>query len=469
MRKNIYIVLIGLFMLGMAPSLLHSENIIDSLTTPDPNIRKYFPRWKVCENDIRIQIHQSFIVLGADKSLLDMSNIEVLAAPRVDPNMPYDLLTITCGKATMNANEITASIPRLAEYLSGLVSFVNGQELFPPKRDYCYTEIAPESPMDPTQAKAILSYLEPSNVDHAITVSLFEQTLKIGSSDFWIKSIIGNDQIGYPFWNGGEAKVVLKRPLYVNPYDESRERIPNLINAYLGVGYKLSNGLVDEDWNALSWIPRRKLNSGPDAKLIAGFDFHMPFLPEFGLAFNIEVPMERFKDKDFDRTDYFFNYDVTDLIFETPPNTLNYAKIPFLRGNGQATLFYNWWLNKEKGENFFRFDVGINYYEIREALSYFDNGKQTSYMTTNDVEGLKLYKPNEFGDWIYLKAEYRNQAVYPFGLSVQYSNQIILSKLYLPIVKWLYVEAKYATPLRHTQYFETKNFFMISPVFRITL
>ncbi len=470
MRKNIFIIVIGLLMLGMMPSQLKSQNVIDSLTTPDPNIRKYFPRWKVCENDIRIQIHQSFVVLGVDKSLLDMSNIEVIAAPRIDQYVPYDLLTITCGKATMNANVITSAIPRLAEYLNGSVSFLNGYELYPPKRDYCYNEIAPETPMDQTQAKAILSYMEPSNVDHSITVSLFEQTLKVGSSDFWLKNIIGNDPIGYPFWNSGEAKVVLKRPLYVNGNEESRDRIPNLINAQLGVGYRLESGLYSDEVNALSWVTRRKLNSGPDVKIIAGFDFHIPFYPEIGISVNAEIPTQKLKNKDFDRT-YYASYNAAsfpNLNYSPGEKSTDFAVVPFLRGSGQVALFYNWWLNKEKGENYFRFDLGISYFEVREMLSYFDGNKHTFTMT-QDAEGLQLYKPNEFGDWVFAKVEYRNQAIFPFGMSVQYSNQILLGKLYIPIFKWLYIEGKAAVPLRHFRYFENQTFFMVSPTLRITL
>ncbi len=472
MRKNIFILLIGLFMLGMAPDMLFAQSsVVDSLTTPDPNIRKYFPRWKVCENDIRIQIHQSFVVLGVDKALLDMSNIEVLAAPRVDQYAPYELLTITCGKATMNANVIAESIPRLAEYLNGSVSFVNGLELLIPKRDYCYSEIAPETPLDQTQAKAILSYMEPTNVDHSITVSLFEQNLKIGSSDFWLKNVVGNDAIGYPFWTAGEAKLLLKRPLYVNSNDESRERIPNLITAYLGFGYKLESGLDSKDVNALSWIQRRKLNSSAEGKLVAGFDFHMPFKPELGLAVNIETPLERVKERNFDRTAYAA-YDLSkfpDVSYSPGEKTLDYAVVPMLRGNGQVSVFYNWWINQDKGENYFRFDLGLNYYEIREMLTFYNKDVSTFTMTNSGVEGLKLYKPNSFADWVYAKVEYRNQAIFPFGMSIQYSNQTMLGRIYIPIIKWLYIEAKAAVPLRDNHYFESQSFFMISPIIRITL
>src|SRR5574344_389756 len=271
MRQKFYILLMGLMILGIVPSIAHAETIIDFLTAPDPNIRKYFPRWRICENDIKIQIHQSFVILGYDKKMLDRNNSELLAAPRTDVDLPYEIFSISCGKAHINSNEINNNIPQLAEYINGTYSFRTTEELAVAKRDYCYSEIPAETPVTESQAKAILSYLEPTHVDHAITASLFEQSLKIGSSDFWLKSIIGNDPAGLMFWSAGEAKVVLKRPLYVNDDEESRDRIPNLANAYLGASYRITSGIEENTHNALSWVSRRLLNSGPSAKMVAGF------------------------------------------------------------------------------------------------------------------------------------------------------------------------------------------------------
>ena len=468
MRKNIYILLIGLLLLGAAPEFLKAGTFVDSLTTPDPNIRKYFPRWRICENDMKIQIHQSFLILGYEKSKLDMSNIEVLAAPRTDINLPYEILTITCGKSTMNSNDINNNLAKLLEYINGAISFTTNLDNYPPKRDYCYSEIPPETPVNESQAKAILSYMEPTNVDHAVSLSLFEQNLKIGSSGFWIKSTVGNDPIGYPFWNAGETKIVLKRPLYINEDEDSKDRIPNLVTAYLGGGYRITAGL-DNSSGALSWISKRTLNSGPTGKLVAGFDFHMPFMPEAGIAFNLEVPLEKLQDKNIDSSDYGFLTDPSKLeLIKLEGNDVVKGIAPILRGSGQVTMFYNWWLDKEKAENYFRFDLGVSYAEVREMALLWDVPAGAHKITTN-ATGLKTYKNSEFADWMFAKVEYRNQASYPFGMSLQVSNQIMLGKIYLPIFSWLYVEGKYATPLRTARVYESENFFMISPVIRITL
>lgn len=469
MRKKIYLFLIGLLTLSAVQGL-YAQTVIDSLTTPDPNIRKYFPRWRICENDIKIQVHQAFIIMGYDKKDLDMSKIEVLAAPRTDQWQVYDILSISCGKASMNANDINNNIPQLAEYINGSASFQTGEELNPPKRDYCFTEIPPSTPVTESQAKAILSYLEPTNVDHAITVSLFEQTLKVGSSDFWIKSLVGNDPAGYPFWSSGDSRIVLKRPLYVNNDDESKDRIPNLANAYLGGAYKITSGVNENSSNALSWVSRRKLNGSISGKVVAGFDVFMPFKPEAGISFNIDVPLEKLKEKGVKVKDFAYDNSeerLSNIEFNREGQLIGIA--PISRANGQVTAFYNWWLNKDKAENYFRFDVGMAYSEVKEMALVYDVANSRNIITNYGIGGLKTYKPSEFGDWVFLKAEYRNQASFPFGGSIQYSNQILLGRIYLPVLKWLYVEGRYATPLRHVRPYEVKNFFMVSPVLRITL
>ncbi|HOQ49728.1 MAG TPA: hypothetical protein PLV01_07865, partial [Candidatus Kapabacteria bacterium] len=149
------------------------------------------------------------------------------------------------------------------------------------------------------------------------------------------------------------------------------------------------------------------------------------------------------------------------------------AVAPVIRSTGYATVFYNWWLDKSNPENFFRFDLGINYSEVREtALYHYPNTTNgLNYeITVENVTGLKTYKPKEFADWMFAKVEYRNQAIFPFGASIQYSNQIMLGRIWLPLFSnWFYLEAKYSTPLRTERPYEIKNFFMISPLLRITI
>lgn len=475
MKKYLLPIILGFVFLGIASSQAMAQmSVIDSLTNPDPEIRKYFPRWRICETDLQIQIKQAFVIEGYDQRTLDISNIEVLAAPHSDPTLPYDVLLVSCGQASMASNKLSASMNRILEFISGKYSYKTNEEMIPAKRDYCFIEIPPEVPVTKPMAAAILSFMEPNNVNHAISLSLFEQSLKLGSTDFWLKSILGTDQIGYPFWEAGEGKVILKRPLYKNTDYRTYKRIPNLITAYLGGGYRITSGL-DNTSSMLSWVSSRKLNSGPSGKLIAGFDFNMPFFPEAGIQFNIELPLETMKEKSINSSDYAKYYDhLASVQFSDPTDPRAAFQpegiAPMLRATGQLTAFYNVWIDPKAPENYFRFDVGLNYNEVREVLCYRDNNVQQTKIAFNNVYGLKTYKPSEFGDWLYLKAEYRNQSTYPFGASMQYSNQILLSRIYLPIIgDWLYVEGKYSTPLRKARPYEIDNFFMISPVLRITI
>ena len=145
------------------------------------------------------------------KSRLNEQKIEVLAAPRKEGN-PFEILLITSGEESLNSVQID-------EHMSDLADFINGIKPFDPKfpgkdiRKYCHEDISPELPVTPIQATAITNYFQPTNVTQSISVSLFEQSLKVGTTGFWIVSQIGNDEIGYPFWSAGESKVFATIPL----------------------------------------------------------------------------------------------------------------------------------------------------------------------------------------------------------------------------------------------------------------
>jgi len=489
MRKVVTLFFVLFFGLGLTQvqgQEVSRKAMVDSIKAIDSEVQKYFPRWKICETDLQIQIYKTFQLLGYPEKELDMTQIEVLAIPKTVDNVydPYEILIISCGRAFMNTSELEANLGILLDFITGAESYLN-PDYTPqfPRRDYCYIEIPPNIPVSENQAAAIQNYLEPTNVMHSITVSLFEQTLKIGDTDFWLKSVFGDDAIGYHYWSSGQAKIILKRPLYVNTDAKTSAKIPNLINAYLGGGYRITTGLEDKN-GLFEFLPNRVLNGAVNGKIIAGFDFHLPMHPQAGVSFNYEPPLDN-KSEMTVEIENFGKYDVpTDdgTIYGNPLMTPdrngefsedNIEKIvPVLGSTGQFTLFYNWWLDKYNPENYFRFDVGISYSEVQEYayIKNPQNRKQGFYLTTNDILGLRMFKPNEFADWLFLKAEFRSQAAYPFGMSLQMSNQILLGRLYLPLLTpWLYLEAKYATPLRTARPYEIENFFMISPVLRITI
>lgn len=456
---------------GLFSQTIDRKAVYDSLTTLNPEIRQYFPRWKVCEQDLQLQLYQTFLTLGYDKKDLDMQNVEVLAAPRTFDDLPYELLLVSCGKASMGSVEIQSNLSSLLMgFLSGEFYYQGPDRGFPKDRatrDYCYNDIPISLPPSSDQTAAIIDYLKPTNVNHAITLSLFEQSLKFGETGFWLRSMIGNDQIGYHFWSAGESKIVLQRPLYINDDSETNNRIPYLIDAYIGGGYRITSGISDEK-SLLSWVKDRKLNLGDGGKIIGGLDFHFPFYPEAGVKLNLELPLKGLDDVGIDQGAWATipNINSSDTYNTTYPVE---AIVPVLRASGQFTAFYHWWLDKERPENYFRFDLGLCYYEVRELAMYRDTSADVTFLTA-EASNLLTYKPEKTKDWIFFKAEYRNQRNFPFGASIQISNEILLSRIYIPLFgTWFYLEGKYATPLRTERPYELKNFFMISPVLRLTI
>lgn len=443
-------------------------SLVDSLKTIDSDLRKYFPRWKVCEPDLCTKIYEAFVQLGFDKRLLDKQNIEVLAAPKKPKEKYFEILLISCGESSLNSMQIAENIRTLERIISGQ-RFATSKEAkertdITDYRNYCLTDIPPENPLKDVQAKEIIDWFRPTSSSQSISVSLFEQSLKIGETGAWIHSIIGNDAIGYPFWTGGEAKLLFETPLYQNT-GSNRKTLPYLIMANLGFGYRLKGGLNEES-TALSWIPDRLLNSGPGGKFVAGFDFNLPMHTNLGIHFNTEVPTKKLITEGIDKTKDGYSFFPAENVNHEDPSRNITEVAPILRVNGQASLFYNLWVDEFNPEHYFRFDLGMQYSEIQEYALI--NDQTGAFLTKDSISGLKLYKPNEFGDWLYAKVEYRNQGAFPFGLSAQYSNQIFLGRVYMRIIgDWLFLEGKYATPLRGVRPFEKENFFMVSPVLRL--
>lgn len=482
-----------LLVLASASSVFAKQEYVDSLSTINPELRKYFPRWKVCEPDLQFQIYQAFHMLGFEKNRLDIQDIEVLASPKEPRDRSYDVLLVSCGDESINARQIDAELKTIGDYLSGRKRYRPTSAQGPEIREYCFQEIPVETPVKPDQGAAIADWLEPTNVMQAMTLSLFDQSLKIGETGFWLHSKIGTDEVGYPHWTAGEAKFILKRPLYVNNDPATNKHTPYLINAYLGGAYKISSGL-NNDGTLFAWLPGRSLNSVPSGKLIFGFDVHMPFHPNLGLHFNIESPLSDVTTGDINDPTQWGTIPITNNGGTTPiffkrdgrwgntnVNPENFANIFMLGSTGQVTLFYDLWLNRRKSENYFRFDLGVSYAEIQQYLMFTeivanDQGdfgyEKTQYTNEGVNEGfLQLFHPNEFADWLYANVEYRNQAVFPFSASIQYSNQTLLTRAYLPLFgDFLLLEAKYARPLRDPLPFENEaGYFVISPVLRITL
>lgn len=448
-----YKLLITLIVL-LASTVISKSDEIDStslvcLKTIDPGLLPYFPRWSLCEPNLQLQVWQVFNLNGSNPKNLDKANIRITASPINPEESSYNILLIECGSEKMTADIIESKMKSLNDKLSVL------------QRNYCYKDIPIASPPSQAQIEAITNYLEmPTNTTHSFSLSAFEQTLKFGKEDgYWVRSIIGTEGAGYPFVSSGEAKVVIQHPLYVNEDEATKNYIPNLLNFHVGMGYRFkdtSNGIA-------SFIPTRTLNASYGGKGVFGFDFHAPFEPNFGISFHAEVPMQGIDTAKSIEAATYATYFKDNPV--SPRDRLTIA--PLLRITGNAGVFYNWWLEPGKFEHYVRFDLGVNYTEVQEA-SVVKN--ENGYFLNNRVKGTNLFHPTEFMDWIYAKVEFRNQSTFPFGLSAQFSNQIFLSRVYLPLIgSWLYLDARYSIPLRSENRVFDKSIFMISPVLRLNI
>ncbi len=503
--KKIAILLVLMFIVptitvfgqGGTDKQIDQNSILDSLTTIDPNIKKWFPRWNICEPDLQVQIYNTFLYKGFDAKELNQSDIQILAAPKSSPYEAYQLLSISCGKVEINAVQIDSWMTDLlVGFLAGDMHYTGNLRGYPfedeiPKRDYCYVEIPAKTPLSATQAEAIIDYMNPTNASHVFTLSLFEQAIKIGSTGFWLRSAAGNDDVGFPFWYSGQSNITLQRPLLENKDDESRDRIPNLLNVFLGVGYRHKSGLANDN-SIMSWVPNRTLNSFNGGYLSGGFDYHLPMMPELGVTVSASIPLTKLSAYNFEEGSYG-GYDATEAVEFTPnPNgeadltEAFYTKshpigqiAPILMKSGRISAFYHLWLNKRNPENYFRFDFGYSYATVQETGLFeqrFANepGDPVVYNLSpgNDgrFTGLKTWTAETTSDWLFLRVEYRNQAVYPFGASAQLSNGIFLGKLWIPLFgSWFYLEAKYSTPIHDLRPYEIKNYFVISPVIKISI
>lgn len=470
MRKIMKKVLLLVLFFNLSPlCFAELNNTIDSLTTIDPHVMRFFPRWRVIEKNLAKNIYSAFITAGYKDQDLDIQNVQILAVEPDSADVEYNIILISCGPSSMKPIDFNLYMRDFKPILSGKT------KKGPPKLNYQYEMIPYEEPPSPSQAEAVISYKEPKT-DYVIILSLYEQILKVGSEGYWLRSSTGYDAIGYPFWSSGDSKITLKLPLVENIDSASRKYLPYVLSAYLGYGYNINSGLKpDIKGSLLGWIPDRRLNFSTGGKIIAGADFYLPFFTDIGLSFNLEIPLKSMQGEGIDTIKNFFEpiQMRPDVIDPTGTLTLT-GVLPMLRSSGQLSFFYTYWFDKLKPENFIKINIGMNYNEILEYAMYeTPENKFTTYRTLtreDNVEGLQYYKPNEFFDWLYFKIEYGNQSLKPFGFSVQFSNQILLGNIYIPIFgNWLYLEGKYATPIREIRPYEVKHFYMISPVLRFTL
>jgi hypothetical protein len=513
----LFVVTAGLIGRNVEAQIVDRQAVINDLNTIDENIKKWFPRWRVCEPDLQMQVYNSFLYRGVPENEIDFGLVEILAAPKPDDvDAEYQILAITCGQTTISGDQIDSWLPSmLISYLAGEFHYVDppgdeiarGDAFFgeeegdPYTREYCYTDIPVEAPLSPSSASAIIDFLHPTNKQHVFTLSAFEQTVKIGGSGFWLTSTLGMDEIGMPFWYAGQNSITIQRPLIENKF-RTKDRIPYLLNIQLGGAYRTSNGIGGEN-DIFSWVPDRILNSSKSGYVVIGADFHLPVegYTEAGISAHMSFPLQGVEGTDVNLGDYgrYINNNASMMYLPyhdglearpvTGHNEQGVVVVPMIQESGKFSAFYHWWLNKKNPENYVRFDLGFSFSNIQETGLYYtydpdvDPGHeettqvyhiatedQTDYNGNKVLEGLENWSADGIGDWIYAKAEYRHQKAYPFGASAQISNGLFMGRVWLPLFgEWFYLEAKYSTPIHDVRPYELENFYMISPVIRLAI
>jgi hypothetical protein len=459
---------------AQAPTLRELRQNAENLLTTDPDLERYLPRWKIQEADLKIKLAFAF---RSDGYAVTDADSMVVTATFPDPgNGSQDLLSIRVGGGG-------ASLTGTNKIKSALGDRLYDQIL---RRAYQHDVIEPASPLTEETRERIPNVMQPiPNVSRQfIVASGFRQVVQLGTTNAWLEHMIGNDEIGYHFWQSGQGKASLHYSIIPLANSDLRSRgVPDILTLQLGVGYRLKIGSPNN--NELEGaVSPRLLNGTPGPKALARIEYRLPQVNDIGFAIFTEMPFSKLNNIENIRA-----RDIATVVTPTRevyapnscrncPDTIRTAY--FLRTVAQGMIFWENWMNDY--EHFFRVSLGVSYQEISQAALRDDaNGNllKGSLQPVDlgalgvDVEHRRLQpSKKELQDWVYAKVEYLNQAGYPFGLSAQLANRNLMLTAFAPVLKnWLFLEMKFNTPILRDEPapWEYKSFFMISPVLRFDI
>jgi hypothetical protein len=459
-----------------------------SLRDIDDRALPFLSRWTVCEPQVQKIIQQYFKTAGKDPGQ-EIAKIQITGEPK--RNGRYEIYMIKCGNAIAVRKELEETMLQSVRDLLAQPIGEEGEE------KYCHDFVFASSVGGKTSTEIMQkvgigenNYRMPTGGRQYFSLSLFDQYLRVGATNWWIKNTIGNDPAGYMFWHSGEGKITAGRPLIDNSDNATRRVIPNILKFHVGYSYRLTDN-VNRRSGLSSLFPQRGLNITGEGRAVAGMEAFIPLGEDMktsvlGINTNFEIPLSGINETAAVAEETYTKIDVprnrTIIVNShplTPVDQLNDFQVtPLLRTTAQVTFFYTWWLEVEGSENppdnIFRVDLGVNYGEVREAALVRARSTGFWHLAASDVTGLRTYRPDNVLDWIYAKFEYRNETTFPFGASVQYSNQILIADFYYPLFgNWLYLEAKIGKVLRDMRPYEpvTRDgwYFMVSPVLRILI
>lgn len=479
------------------------NGIPKALTQIDDRALPFLSRWTVCEAQVQKLIQQYFKTIGKEPGP-DLAKISILGEPKKGGGK-YELYRIQCGSAVAVKKELDDTMLQGVRDLIAMPVGAEGEE------SYChdFTNVSAvggkvSTDIDKKVGVGENNFRMPTGGRQYISLSLFEQYLRVGNTNWWIQNIIGNDPAGYMFYHAGEAKILARRPLIDNYDNNTRRVVPNLLKFHAGLVYRLTDNVGNPNPRfAEGLLGSRRISMGPEPKLAAGLEGCLTLGEDnktsvMGVALNVELPIGSLNESVpvSDPDSYArialprgrslnFNGSSDLEILPTLPRAdgapANELISPLLRRNGQFTFYYTWWLDTEGDnppDNIFRVDAGINVTEIQEVALVRQRSTGFVFLNSSNIRpatvggpSLQTYLPTSVLDWVYARFEYRNETTFPFGFYAQYSNQIVMAGTYLPLAgNWLYLEAKVAFPVREVaRGYELPVYAMLSPVFRIQI
>lgn len=494
MRKTVFAVILGL-MAGFAfvntteaqpPTTTELQRDKEDLIALDPDIEVYLPRWRILEADLKTKLTLYFRSQGVP---MKTSDTVTVTASFADAGT-QDLLRIRGG--SYPGAELNGRAKIEAEL---------GTELYEEilNRKYKHVEIEPAKPLTEEHTDRVPNVLNPPNATQFVAVSAFRQTIQLGTTGARLEHVIGNDEIGYHFWSAGQGKVLVDYPIIRLEDPELRAAgLPDILKMQLGVGYRLKFGFEGD--NVLSELVQpRLLNGALGAKAVARVEYRFPQINDLGVAVHAELPMTKLSgEAEVDgNPEVVWVPDTLFVVSRSVPVRSAY----FLRTIAQGQVFWENWFDNY--EHYFRISLGISYQDIARGALVYNNGETQGFVNhegdatvqfdgrtpgprpspighSTDVRYLELIHPTKLEEWIYVKAEYLNQSGFPFGASAQLANRNLLLTGFIPVIpNWLFLEAKYSTPLfdapmaplgqQNPAPWEQKSFVMISPILRFKL
>ncbi|MFZ1571141.1 MAG: hypothetical protein IPP08_10800 [Chlorobiota bacterium] len=446
--------------LAQTPTKDELKEDISDLTRLDPDIEKLLPRWNVLEADLKIKIAQAFKLDGVPVRETDVVTVSATFAR---PNAEQQLLTIRMGE---NNNAIITGTQKIR----GTIGEDLYQQLL--SRSYALSDIEPEIPTTKTNQERMPTVLNPVNARQFISASLTRQVVQVGTSSFRLEHYIGSDEIGYPFWFGGEAKAMISYPIVPLSDPELRAKgVPDVFKASLGLAYKFKSG--GEPTGVTSFLPARLLNGNNGLKPVVKFEYRFPKFEnsyetgDFGLALGIETG----KMKDTSTIDGSIDYARSSQLIGSTVRQVGYFAENIVQGN----VFWEKWIDGY--EHFVRLSLGISYQDFARGVYHITRSLPAKPIPVSGSEYADavvysgLIHPTEFGDWFYFKTEYLNQSGFPFSASIQLANRNLTFSGVIPVIpNWLLIEGKFSsTILGDKRPWETGSMFMVSPMLRFRI